>query len=363
MHPFPIPSVLILCCTVLAGSYGGERAAELPIEFAITVDGAGASFPAPLYERWAAVWKSRCGMTVRYDSIGSGGGQKRIKEKTVIFGASDAPMSAEELNKHGLLQFPMVTGAVLPVVNLPGFEPGDLVLNGDVLGKIFLKKIVLWNDASIRELQTPAVRNRLTETPIRVVVREDSSGTTWVFTNYLQKASETWRATGFGASKLPSWQPDLRGPQNDGVAGLVSRTPGAIGYVEYTYARQFKLGWTKLVNRSGKVVEPTPEAFTAAADVAEWAQAPENCEIDLINLNGAGTWPLVAPTYILMHQKQTDWNAAAATLSFFHDCFTRGADAAIALDYIPLPKTGYQMVETRVWTRMKAGSRTVWPVQ
>lgn len=352
--------ISMICVAGLAAMVRPDLPSQQKIDYNITIDGAGASFPNPLYQRWATDWKKSSGMTVRYDSIGSGGGQKRIKEKAVIFGASDAPMSGAELSKYDIVQFPMVTGGVVPIFHLEGFNAKDIRLDGEVLGSIFLKKITRWNDPAIVALQSGSVGKRLPDKPIKVAVREDSSGTTWVFTTYLDHASTAWKETGWGPHKFPNWKPDLRGPQNDGVAKAVKGNEGSIGYVEFAYTKKYGVDYVMLKNKSGNFVQPSLQSFTAAAENALWANPPENFALEMIDLPGERTWPIVAPTYILIRKQQTDWNAGAATLNFFEYCYTDGAKAARDLNYVPIPKIGYEAIMKNLWPKIRTRAKSCW---
>jgi phosphate transport system substrate-binding protein len=344
-------------CAVALGPIPADE-----VNLKITANGAGASFPQPIYHRWARDWEIKSGMVVDYKAIGSGGGQDAIKKNQVAFAGSDAPLSMDVLEKHNLVQFPMVLGGVVPVFNLEGIGPNQLRLSGELLGKIFLKRITMWNDPEIVELQAAedGIRAKLPKVPIKLVCRADSSGTSWVFTHYLQKVSRSWQESNLGISKMPRWQPDLTGEKNEGVAEAVGKTPNSIGYVEFAYARHLGLSFARLQNREGRFVSPSAETFSAAAANANWKEAPANIEMDMADMSGADTWPIVAPTYILMHKQQDDWNLAAALFKFFKYCYTDGASAALELDYVPIPEVGYKIVMERVWTEVKCGDRPCW---
>jgi len=264
-----------------------------------TISGAGATFPYPVYAKWAEAYNNKTGVKMNYQSIGSGGGIKQIKAKTVDFGASDAPLKAEELDKAGLMQFPMVMGGVVPVVNLPGIKPGGIKLTPALLADIYLGEIKHWNDKRI-QAANPGVN--LPSKRITVVHRSDGSGTTWIFTNYLTKVSKTW-AGKVGNNKAVAWPAGVGGKGNEGVASYVSRIKGSIGYVEYAYALQNKMTYALLQNREGHFVAPTSEAFQAAAANADWSHAPGFYMV-LTDQPGNDSWPITGATFILVYKSQ-----------------------------------------------------------
>ena len=310
---------------------------------AVDISGAGATFPYPLYAKWADAYKKETGVGMNYQSIGSGGGIRQIKSKTVTFGASDAPLKAEELAKDGLVQFPTVMGGVVPVLNVEGIQPGQLVLDGATLGRIFLGEIKSWDDAAIQKLN-PEIK--LPSAPIVVVHRSDGSGTTFLFTNYLSKVSGDWKGkVGFNASV--EWPVGIGAKGNEGVANNVAQTKGAIGYVEYAYAKQNKLNFAQLINAEGKAVIPSIVSFQAAAASADWLGTP-GFEVILTEQKGAGSWPITGATFILMPKKPQDPAAAAEALKFFSWAYAKGAAMAEQLDYVPMPANVVTAIK-KVW--------------
>ena len=297
------------------------------------ITGAGSTFAAPIYTKWADAYQKATSNKVNYQGIGSSGGIKQIQAKTVDFAGSDAPLTDEELAKQGLFQFPTVVGGIVPVVNVPGVKPGELVLSGPVLGDIYLGKIKKWNDPAIAKLNPKA---KLPDTDIAVVRRADGSGTSFVFTNYLSKVNAEWKSK-VGEGTTVNWPTGTGGKGNDGVAAFVQRLPGAIGYVESAYAKQNKLTYTALTNADGKTVEPTAETFAAAAAKAEWSKSFYQI---LTNEKGDKSWPIVAATFVLVHQKADNGKEAqsADVLKFFDWSFKNGVATAKELDYIPLPE-------------------------
>ncbi len=303
------------------------------VAFAVDISGAGATFPYPIYAKWADMYKKETGSSLNYQSIGSGGGIKQVKARTVTFGASDQPLKPAELETAGLTQWPQVIGAIVPVVNLDGVAPGELTLSADALAKIFLGEIKSWDDPAIKKLNPKA---KLTAQAIAVAHRSDGSGTTFNFTNYLSKVSADWKAK-VGENTAVEWPVGLGAKGNEGVASTVANTKGAIGYVEYAYAKQNKMTFVKMVNKDGKVVAPTSESFQAAAANAEWAKAPGFYEI-LTDEPGAKSWPITAATFILLPKQPQDAAATAEALKFFSWAFAKGGKAAEELDYIPMPE-------------------------
>jgi phosphate transport system substrate-binding protein len=308
-------------------------AAAIGPALAIDISGAGATFPYPIYAKWADAYKKETNVGLNYQSIGSGGGIKQIKAKTVVFGASDAPLPGKELDESGLIQFPMVMGGIVPVVNIEGIKSGDLVIDGPTLARIFLGEIKTWNDPAIAKLNPSA---KLPSQPIAVVHRSDGSGTTYNFAYYLAEVSPEWKSkVGFNTSV--EWPVGIGAKGNEGVANNVAQTKGSIGYVEYAYAKQNKLTHTNMLNKDGKPVEPTSATFQAAAANANWSSVP-GYGVILANQPGAQSWPMTAATWILMYKKPQDAAAAAEALKFFAWAYDKGAKMAEDLDYIPMPK-------------------------
>ncbi|TBN53921.1 phosphate ABC transporter substrate-binding protein PstS [Hansschlegelia quercus] len=312
---------------------------------AIDISGAGATFPYPVYAKWAEAYKKETGNGLNYQSIGSGGGIKQIQAKTVTFGATDAPLKGEQLEKDGLVQFPMVMGGIVPVVNIEGVEPGKLVLDGPTLGKIFLGEIKTWDDAAIKKLNSGLT---LPSTAIAIVHRSDGSGTTFNFTNYLSKVSPEWKDK-VGSATAVEWPTGLGGKGNEGVANYVAQTKGAIGYVEYAYAKQNKLSHAALVNKDGKTVQPVTASFQAAAKNADWSSTP-GFGVILTDEPGAESWPITAATFILIHKQPQDPAAATEALKFFAWAYKGGAQMAETLDYIPMPEKVVADVQ-KVWAK------------
>jgi phosphate transport system substrate-binding protein len=317
---------------------------------AADITGAGATFPYPIYAKWADAYKKETGNGLNYQSIGSGGGIKQIKAQTVTFGASDAPLKGDELAASNLVQWPMVMGGIVPVVNIDGIAPGELVLDGPMLAKIFLGEIKTWDDPAIKKLNPSA---KLPSAAIAVVHRSDGSGTTFNFTNYLSKVSADWKAK-VGENTSVEWPAGIGAKGNEGVANNVMQTKGSIGYVEFAYAKQNKLTYTGLVNKEGKPVQPTMAAFQAAAANADWANAPGFYQI-LTDQPGAASWPITAATFILMQKKPQDLTAASEALKFFDWAYAKGGKMAEELDYIPLPDNVVALVK-KTWAADLKGS-------
>ena len=311
---------------------------------AADISGAGATFPYPVYAKWADTYKKETGTAMNYQSIGSGGGIKQIKAGTVTFGATDAPLKSDELTKDGLVQWPMVMGGIVPVVNLDGIAGGDLVLDGPTLAGIFMGTVKTWDDPAIKKLNPSA---NLPSSAIAVVHRSDGSGTTFNFTDYLAKVSADWK-TNVGSATAVEWPVGIGAKGNEGVANNVANTKSAIGYVEYAYAKQNKLTFTKLVNKDGKTVAPVSASFQAAAANADWAHSPGFYQI-LNDEPGAESWPITAATFILMHKKPQDVAAATDALKFFDWAFTKGGAAGEALDYVPMPAPVVALIK-KEWT-------------
>ena len=311
---------------------------------AADISGAGASFPYPLYTKWADSYKKETNIGLNYQSIGSGGGIKQITAKTVTFGASDAPLSAADLDKNGLIQFPMVMGGVVPVVNVEGIKGGEITLDGATLAKIFLGEIKTWNDPAIAKLNPSA---KLPAQPIVVAHRSDGSGTTFLFTDYLSKVSADWKSK-VGSNTAVQWPTGVGAKGNEGVANNVGQTKGAIGYVEYAYAKQNKLAHLNMINKDGKSVSPTSGAFSAAAASANWEATP-GYGVVLTNEPGAESWPIVGATFILIHKQPQDAAAAAAALKFFAWSYEKGDKMAEDLDYVPMPAAVKDSVK-KLWS-------------
>jgi phosphate transport system substrate-binding protein len=338
--------------TVLISLTAGEALA------AKLINGAGATFPYPLYSRWAYDYNKKTGLKLNYQSIGSGGGIKQIQASTVDFGASDAPMKAEELEKSGLIQFPMAVGGVVPVVNLPGVRPGALKLTPEVLAGIFLGEITRWTDERIAKENKGL---RLPDKKITVVHRSDGSGTTWIFANYLDKVSRTWREkVGFG--KAVSWPVGIGGKGNEGVATYVKRVKSSIGYVEYAYALQNRLTHTLLKNRYGAFVEPNMESFTAAAAGADWQNTP-GYSVVLTDQKDVKAWPISGATFILVQKKPDNCDNAGEVLKFFDWAYREGGKTAASLDYVPIPEDVYAIMEGTWAKAIRCGGKPIWKRQ
>ena len=310
--------------------------------------GAGASFPAPLYAKWAADYHKATGVKINYQSVGSGAGLRQIEAKTVHFGASDAPLKDEDLAKKGLVQFPTVIGGVVPVVNIPGINPGQLKLSGKVLGDIYLGKVTQWNDPAIAALN-PGVK--LPEAAIAPVRRADGSGTSFIFTNYLSKVNPEWKEK-VGEGTAVNWPIGAGGKGNEGVAAFVGRLANSIGYVEYAYVKQNKLNYVQLQNAEGAFVSPDDDAFKAAAAGADWSKSFYQI---LTNQPGKASWPITGATFILMHKSQDKPQQASATLKFFDWAYQTGDKTAADLDYVPMPDS-VKSVIVKSWGEIKDGA-------
>jgi phosphate transport system substrate-binding protein len=328
-------------------------AAALSASQAVAVDitGAGATFPYPIYAKWADAYRKDTGVGMNYQSIGSGGGIKQITAKTVDFGASDAPLKPEELEKNGLIQFPAIMGGVVPVYNIKGIEAGKIKLTGALLADIYLGKVKKWNDPALGKLN-PGVA--LPDQAISVVHRSDGSGTTFLFTNYLSKVSADWK-TGVGEGTAVKWATGVGGKGNEGVANYVSRIDGAIGYVEYAYAKQNKLPHAVMANREGQFVAPDDDAFKAAAAGADWAKAP-GMYLILTDQAGKGSWPITGASFILMHKVQDKPENAKEVFKFFDWSFKNGAKMAEELDYVPMPEAVVKLIRSEWKAQVKDAS-------
>ncbi len=312
------------------------------------ITGAGASFPAPIYSKWASDYNKATGVKVNYQSIGSGGGIKQIDSKTVDFGASDAPLTDEVLKSKGQMQFPTVLGGVVPVINVKGIEPGSMKLNGQVLGDIYLGKISKWNDPAIKALN-PTLN--LPDAAIAQVRRADGSGTTFIFTNYLSKVNAEWKSK-VGEGTAVNWPVGAGGKGNEGVAAFVARLPNSMGYVEYSYVKQNKLNYAIMQNAAGNFVKPDDETFKAAAAGADWAKSFYQI---LTNQPGKDAWPISGATFILMHLKQDKPANGTETLKFFNWAFSNGGKAAEDLDYVPMPPAVVAAIQ-KSWGEIKDGA-------
>lgn len=333
---FKLPLLALSLASALgfAGAVGAQE-----------VTGAGASFPAPVYSKWASEYNKATGVKVNYQSIGSGGGIKQIDSKTVDFGASDMPLTDDVLAKKGQVQFPTVMGGVVAVVNIKGIEPGQMKLTGPVLGDIYLGKITRWNDAAIKALN-PTLS--LPDAAIAQVRRADGSGTTFIFTNYLSKVNAEWK-TKVGEGTAVNWPLGAGGKGNEGVSAFVGRLPNSIGYVEYSYAKQNKLAYTLLQNSTGAFVRPDEDSFKAAAAGADWAKTFYQV---LTNQPGKDSWPIAGATFILMHKNQDTPAKATEVLKFFSWAYKSGSKVAADLDYVPMPAAVVSAIEKQ-WGEIK----------
>ncbi|PKO42198.1 MAG: phosphate ABC transporter substrate-binding protein PstS [Betaproteobacteria bacterium HGW-Betaproteobacteria-3] len=316
--------------------------------YAQEVTGAGASFPAPLYSKWASDYNKATGVRINYQSVGSGAGRRQIEAKTVDFGASDAPLKDEELAKNGLLQFPTVIGGVVPVVNIKGIAPGQIKLSGQVLGDIYLGKITKWNDPAITALNAGVPLPDAAISPVR---RADGSGTSFIFTNYLSKVNPEWKAK-VGEGTAVNWPTGAGGKGNEGVAAFVGRLPNSIGYVEYAYVKQNKMTYAQLQNSTGAFVSPDDTTFKAAAAGADWAKSFYQI---LTNQPGKDSWPITGATFILMHKVQDKPAQAATALKFFEWAYKEGDKTAESLDYVPMPAS-VKAIIAKSWGDIKDAS-------
>jgi phosphate transport system substrate-binding protein len=323
---------------------GASFVAAATSAFAADITGAGATFPFPLYSKWADAYKKETGNGLNYQSIGSGGGIKQIQAKTITFGATDMPLKIEQLEKDGLIQWPMVMGAIVPVVNLEAIKPGEIVFDGETLANIYLGEITTWNDPAIKKLN-PNVK--LPNEAITVVRRSDGSGTTFNFTSYLSKVSADWKSK-IGEGTAVEWPVGVGAKGNEGVSGNVSQTRNSIGYVEYAYAKQNKMTYTAMVNKAGAIVQPNVESFQAAASNGDWAKAP-GYYVVLTDQPGEKSWPITASTFILMHKEPADKIASAEAIKFFKWAFAKGSKMAEELDYIPMPDNVVKLIE-KTWS-------------
>jgi len=323
---------------------------------AIDLTGAGATFPYPIYAKWAEAYKAKTGVGINYQSIGSGGGIAQIKAKTVDFGASDMPLKPEDLQTAGLTQFPAIIGGVVPIINLEGVAPGAMRLTGAVLGDIYLGKIKNWNDKLIADLN-PTLK--LPADPITVVRRSDGSGTSFIWTDYLSKVNPDWKQK-VGAGTAVAWPEGVGGKGNEGVAAYVQRIKGSIGYVEYAYAKRNKMTYTQVQNKDGQFVAPDDDTFQAAAAYADWKNAPGFFQI-LTDQPGKNSWPITGASFILMHTRQDKPQNAVEVLKFFDWALKNGQKMAADLDYVPMPDSVIKVIAESWKTQIKDGSgKAIW---
>jgi phosphate transport system substrate-binding protein len=327
---------LMRAAGIAAVAFSGAQA------FAADITGAGSTFAYPILSKWAEAYKAESGNGLNYQSIGSGGGIKQITAKTVTFGATDMPLKSDALEKAGFVQFPFIMGAIVPVVNIDGIKPGELVLDGPTLAQIYLGKITKWDDAAIKKLNPDA---KLPSSAITVVERSDGSGTTFNFTDYLSKVSADWKSK-VGEDTSVEWPVGIGAKGNEGVAGNISQSKNSIGYVEYAYAKQNKLTYADMINKEGKRVTPNLASFEAAAANADWVNSPGFYQI-LTNQPGAQSWPITASTFALLHKKPQDKASAAEAVKFFDWAFAKGDKAAEALDYIPMPESVVKVIKDK----------------
>ncbi len=334
---------------------GGDSTDDATTAATDTIVGAGASFPFPLYSKWGEEYNTTAGVKLNYQSIGSGGGISAIKAKTVDFGASDAPLEQAELDESGLAQFPMCVGGVVPVINLEGVASDELRLDAATLAQIFNGDITTWNDKAIASLNAGV---KLPGDKISVVHRSDSSGTTWIFTNYLTAAAgDVWKA---GADKEVAWPTGVGGKGNEGVAASVQQLSGSIGYVEYAYAKQTDMTTVQMQNKDGEYVKPSLAAFQSAAAEADWEGSLPSMYLVLVDQPGAETWPIAGASFILVQKDQADADRAQTMLDFFDWAYKNGASSAESLDYVPIPATVYELVESDVWSTVTVSGTAVW---
>jgi len=314
-----------------------------------TITGAGATFPFPIFSKWAEDYKKSTNIGLNYQSIGSSGGIRQIRAKTVTFGASDAPVPGADLDRDGMVQFPVILGGVVPIVNLDGFKPGELRVTGQVLAEMFMGYIVNWNDPKIAALNPG---KKLPDQTITVVHRADGSGTTFIFTDYLNKVSPLWsKNVGKGAAVKWPAASSVGGKGNEGVAANVSRVKGAIGYVEYAYAKKNKIPHMAMQNRDGQYVNPDDTTFGAAAAGADWFSVP-GMGLSLVNQKGATSWPITGASFALMYKQPADKANSAEALKFFAWAFENGKKQALDLDYVPLPDALTEQIRQRVWSQI-----------
>ncbi|MEN9830029.1 MAG: phosphate transporter substrate-binding protein PstS [Pseudomonadota bacterium] len=336
--------------TLIKSLIGGAALAFGLNAVAADITGAGATFPYPIYAKWAEAYKKETGTGLNYQSIGSSGGLKQIRAKTVTFGASDAPVKGADLDKDGMVQFPAIIGGTVPVFNLDGFKPGQIKITGEVLADMFMGWIVNWNDPKLAALN-PGVK--LPDQAITVVHRADGSGTTFNFTDYLTVASKRW-AEKVGTGSAVKWPAasSVGGKGNEGVAANVRRIKGAVGYVEYAYAKKNNMPYMQLQNKDGKYVSPDDTTFAAAAAGADWFSVP-GMGLSIVNQPGATSWPITTASFILMYKSPSDKKASDEVLKFFDWSFKNGKKLALELDYVPLPDALTKQIREKVWTQIK----------
>jgi phosphate transport system substrate-binding protein len=332
----------VACAALALGAAGATKA---------DISGAGATFPAPVYAKWAEAYKAQAHIQLNYQAIGSGGGIKQIEAKTVDFGASDKPLKPDVLNTAGLTQFPTVVGGVVPIMNLPGIKPGQIHMTGSVLADIYMGAIKKWNDPQIAALNHGVPLPNL---PITVVHRSDGSGTSFLFTTYLSMKNPTW-ASKVGGNDSVQWPTGLGGKGNDGVAAFVKQTLGSIGYVEYAYAKQNHMTYALMQNKQGAFVSPTAANFAAAASHGDWSKAP-GFYLLLLDQPGATSWPITGATFILVYKQQANAETGASVLKFFDWAYKNGDPAAAALDYVTLPAPVKALVRKSWATQIKGGN-------
>jgi len=337
---------------ILAGIAAVAVAATLTgTALAADISGAGSTFIYPVFAKWADTYKTATGTGLNYQSIGSGGGIKQVEAKTVTFGATDKPLSDDELAKNGLVQFPMVMGGIVPIVNIDGVKPGDLVLDGKTLAALFIGTITSWDDPAIKALN-PSLN--LPAAPVVIAHRSDGSGTTFNFTDYLSKESDDWK-NNIGSDTAVEWPVGVGAKGSEGIANTVKQTQGAIGYVEYAYAKQNTLSYAKMINAAGKTVEPNLDSFAAAASNADFASA-KNFNLIITNQPGDGSWPIAASTWVLIHAQPDNADAAVEALKFFDWAYKNGKDQATALDYVSIPDNVVKLIETS-WSGITSGGK------
>jgi phosphate transport system substrate-binding protein len=317
--------------------------------FATTITGAGATFPYPVYAKWAEAYKKETGISLNYQSIGSSGGIRQINGKTVTFGATDAPVAGDKLTANGQVQFPAIIGGTIPVFNLEGFKPGELRVTGEILAEMFMGYIVNWNDPKIAALNPG---KKFPDQTITVVHRADGSGTTFNFTDYLTTVSKLWaEKVGKGAAVKWPAASSLGGKGNEGVAANVARVKGSVGYVEYAYAKKNNIPYFSLQNKDGKFVRPDDKTFAAAAADADWFSVP-GMGLSIVNQKGNDSWPISTASFIIMYKDPSDKKASQEAIKFFDWAFKNGKQAALELDYVPLPDILTKQIREKVWNQI-----------
>jgi phosphate transport system substrate-binding protein len=341
--------ITALLCTA---AFAGLAAAQVS---AVDISGAGATFPYPIYAKWAEAYKKETNIGLNYQSIGSGGGIKQIKASTVTFGASDKPLTPEELKEAGLVQFPMIIGGVVPVVNIPGVKPGAITLDGATIASMYMGEITKWDDARVKKLNPGLALPSLAIAP---VYRSDGSGTNFLFTTYLSSASSVFKEK-VGANSAVEWPAGTGAKGNEGVANMTGQISGSIGYVEYAYAKQIGMTFAKMKNSAGKLVAPEIKTFQAAAANADWTKA-EGYYLVLTNQPGADSWPITGASFILMHKEVKEADASLIALKFFAWAYQSGGTMATELDYVPLPANVVKLVEKTWVSSILSGGKPVW---